>query len=170
MSATPITLRNASSLVGTVVFIETAFMLFNPGCASGSLAECRPWDYTHYADKVDVYGSWRNYLGACLGFDVTSHGPKGKLNVLVVDRDYWVGRHILNIHEMLRNLRERYPMANVTSLYPERYSLADQVRVGGWHEDGWHLHTYISTSYNHISMLPIITTLHPRLARIVRRM
>lgn len=146
MSTTPITLRNASSLVGKVVFLETAFMLFHPGCASGSLADCKPWDYTHYADKVDVYGSWRNYLGACLGYDVASHGPKNKLNVLVVDRDYWVGRHILNIHEMLRNLRERYPVANVTSFYPERYSLADQVCGCGLAGDGNFYHTQHSTA------------------------
>lgn len=76
-----------------------------------------------------MYQHWRNYLAPCLGFDIASHGPPNALNILVVDRDYWSGRHILNINEMLRLLRERYPVANATAFYPDRHSVTDQART-----------------------------------------
>lgn len=128
LSRSPVLARNASSLAGEVVLLETAFMLFDAGCVTPA-GQCTPWQYRTPPHKDDAMAPWRNRMAACLGFDPLKGAPRERLNILLVDRDYWAGRKILNINEMVRDLNQRYPMANITVIYPERLPLAEQAHA-----------------------------------------
>ncbi|PSC74740.1 DUF563 domain [Micractinium conductrix] len=73
--------------------------------------------------------TWRERLGACLGLDVHTPAPLSPKTVLIVDRPYEAGRHLLNIRSVEKFVMERFPQDAVRVQYFEDVPFPDQLRI-----------------------------------------
>ncbi|EFN58009.1 hypothetical protein CHLNCDRAFT_57085 [Chlorella variabilis] len=73
--------------------------------------------------------SWRERLGACYGLDVHTPARVQGKTVLIVDRPYEAGRHMLNVRSVEKFVRERFPGDDVRLQYFEDVPFPDQLRI-----------------------------------------
>jgi hypothetical protein len=83
---------------------------------------------------------FRTRFGACLGFDPEARAPTSTPTIMLVDRPYEAQRHLENVQELQRELRDAYGgFADVRLQYMEvrKQNLCVRLRLadggGGWH-------------------------------------
>lgn len=92
----------------------------------------------------DLVRSYRQRMAACLGFSAAAHAPappERRPRILLVDRRYAAGRHIINVHEVHAALAQRYGAAAEVQLeYMEGLPLAQQARLWNSASVAVHMH------------------------------
>lgn len=85
--------------------------------------------------------SYRARMGACLGFDPSAAAPLAPPRILLIDRPYSAGRHILNVAEVAAALQARYGAAAAVHVaHMDGLSLRDQAQLWGSQSLVIHMH------------------------------
>ncbi|KAL4427306.1 hypothetical protein ABPG77_003215 [Micractinium sp. CCAP 211/92] len=113
-----------------VVRVDEAWLGLGPRCRS-HYGHCHDGSRGKAAPTPRLLASWRDTLGACLGFPTAHAAPVDPVRIMIVDRAYESHRHLLNVNTLLRALRRRYsPQRVAVSLhYMEDLSVAEQFRL-----------------------------------------
>ena len=72
---------------------------------------------------------WRQRVGDCIGFDWDRQVTTAPLTIVVIDRQWTASRHIINIDQVILDLRARYPSAHIELHYLERLTLKQQAQI-----------------------------------------
>ncbi|KAL4436807.1 hypothetical protein ABPG75_003946 [Micractinium tetrahymenae] len=133
-TGSPAVFRDDVRLLSKTVLLEKAWSGIGPqchaqrGCASDSEFGTLRGDKRASMPPAALQ-SWRERLGACYGFDVRTPAQTRPKNVLIVDRPYEAGRHMLNIRSVEKFVQQRFPEDVVRVQYFEDVPFPEQLRI-----------------------------------------
>lgn len=134
VSGWPAVYRDDVRLLSKTVLLEKAWTGIGPqchaqrGCASETEFGMLRGDKRAGMPPAALQ-SWRERLGACYGFDVRTPAQTQPKNVLILDRPYEAGRHMLNVRSVEKFVAERFPDDAVRLQYFEDVPFPDQLRI-----------------------------------------
>lgn len=130
----PAVYRDNPRLASRTVVLLEAWSGIGPQCHSQRGCSSDTEYGTARSDKrasmpSSALQSWRVRLGACFAFDVRTPAPTSPKTVLILDRPYEAGRHMLNIRSVERAVRERFPGDTVRLQTFEDVPFPEQLRI-----------------------------------------
>ncbi|EFN52264.1 expressed protein [Chlorella variabilis] len=128
--------RDDSRLERKTVLLDKAWSGIGPDCHAQRGCSSETEYGAERQDKragmaADALQVWRERLGACYGLDVHTPAPVQNKIVLILDRPYEAGRHMLNVRSVEKFVRQRFPGDDVRLQYFEDVPFPDQLRIMG---------------------------------------
>ncbi|KAL4444320.1 hypothetical protein ABPG75_012057 [Micractinium tetrahymenae] len=164
LSDKPLHHINGTALRDQLTLVRTAWLGLGPRCR-GVPPGCYKAGSGRLPPTAQLTSNWRNLLGQCMGLDASAQAPLQPLQLLVVDRLYASGRHMLNVESVVRALRARFTPqhVDVRLAYLEGMSLKEQAALFAASSVVLHVHGAAISNYFSLLRHAVAVQLAPML-------